>query len=161
MLHLIPAPLHRTLYRLADRVRRVWWKVRRPARNTAIVLAFDEQGRVLLVRHSYGPPVWAVPGGGIGRGEDPAAAARREFAEELRCPLADLRRLGTITQHESGSTDRLHAFVAEVAGVPAPDQREIVAAQFFDPAHLPRPADRRVARWVGEAVAFRGRADVS
>jgi len=157
MLHLIPAPLHRTLYRLADRVRRVWWKVRRPDRNTAIVLAFDEQGRVLLVRHSYGPPVWAIPGGGIGRGEDPAAAARREFAEELRCPLSNVRRLRTITQHESGSTDHLHAFVAEVAGVPAPDMREIVAAEFFDPAHLPRPADRSVARRVAEAVAFRSR----
>lgn len=156
MLHLIPAPLHRTLYRLADRVRRVWWRVRRPDRNTAIVLAFDPQGRVLLVRHSYGPPVWAVPGGGIGRGEDPEAAAVREFREELRCPIREVRRLGTMTRHESGSTDHLHAFVAEIAGEPAPDNREIVAAEFFDPAHLPRPADRRVARWVGDAVAFRG-----
>src|SRR5690606_8180249 len=61
MLHLIPAPLHRLLYRIADRLRRQWWKVRRPTRNSVLVIAFDGAGRVLLVRHSYGPPVWALP----------------------------------------------------------------------------------------------------
>src|SRR5690606_9795473 len=71
MLQLIPPPLHRLLYRLADRLRRQWWKVRRPTRNSVLVVAFDATGRVLLVRHSYGPPVWALPGGGIDRGENP------------------------------------------------------------------------------------------
>lgn len=155
---LIPTPLHRVLYRIADRARRMWWRVRRPRRNSVMVLAFDTQGRVLLVRHSYGPPVWALPAGGMGRDEDPAAAAGREFGEELRCGLSDVRLLATITQGESGSTDQLHVFVAGAAGEPRPDMREIVAAEFFDPAQLPRPADRRVAPWVAEAVAYRARA---
>ncbi|HEU4651457.1 MAG TPA: NUDIX domain-containing protein, partial [Croceibacterium sp.] len=73
MLHLIPAPLHRSLYRLAYRTRRAWWRVRRPRHSSVIVMAFDDHGRVLLVRHSYGPRVWSLPGGGFGRGEALAA----------------------------------------------------------------------------------------
>ncbi|HYD23769.1 MAG TPA: NUDIX domain-containing protein [Croceibacterium sp.] len=159
MLHLIlraiPAPVHRRLYRIADWLRRRWWSIRKPRRHSVSVVAFDGDGRVLLVRHSYGPPVWALPGGGIDRGEQPIAAAAREFAEELRCPLADVRSLRETTQDESGALDRLNVFVAQVAGTPVPDMREIVAAGFFDPAGLPRPADRRVAGWVAEAVALR------
>jgi len=153
MLHLIPAPLHRQLYRLADRWRRQWWKVRRPTRNSVLVVAFDADGRVLLVRHSYGPPVWALPGGGIDRGEEPAAAAVREFGEELDCPLSHVRELSHVVESDAGSMDRLHVFVARVAGTPRADRREILAAEFFDPANLPQAADRWARRWVAEAAA--------
>ena len=155
MLHLIPAPLHRRLYRIADRARRLWWRVRRPNRTSVLVAAFDEAGRVLLVRHSYGPPVWALPGGGIGAGEDPAKGAAREFREELRCELTDVRPVETHVQEESGSHDLLHLFAARLAGTPSPDMREIVAAELFDPAELPRGCDRRVGRAVSQAVAAR------
>lgn len=155
MLRLIPPPLHRMLYRIADRLRRRWWRIRHPRRRSVNIVAFDGAGRVLLVRHSYGPPVWALPGGAMNRREEPAAAAVREFREELGCPLADVRPLSVMAQDESGSIDLLHVFVARAAGTPVPDMREIVAAEFFDPADLPRPADRRVARWVGRAVALR------
>ena len=59
-------------------------------RGSAVMLAVDVRRRVLLVRHSYGPPVWALPGGGLGRNEDPGVAAAREFREELGCGLADV-----------------------------------------------------------------------
>lgn len=151
MLHLIPAPLHRMLYRVADRARRRWWRVRKPRRSSVVILAHDARGRVLLVRHSYGRPLWALPAGGIGRGETPEHAAAREFGEELGCPLAELRPLGSHVVDETGSRDRQHVFVARLAGKPVPDNREIVAAQCFDPAALPADTGRltreRVARW--------------
>ena len=155
MLRLIPAPLHRTLYRMADRARRVWWLVRRPRRSSVIVAAFDTDGRVLLARHSYGPPVWALPGGGIDRNEDPEHAAMREFREELRCELADLRLVTSVTEPDSGSEDERFLFVAHPAGTPVPDRREIVEIGWFDPAALPENVGRWAAAMVREAAAAR------
>jgi 8-oxo-dGTP pyrophosphatase MutT (NUDIX family) len=43
---------------------------------------FDGEGRVLMVRHSY-IAGWHLPSGGVGRGEHPDAAIRRELAEEV------------------------------------------------------------------------------
>ena len=144
MLELIPAPIHRRLYRMADWARRRWWRIRRPDRTSVVVAAFDAGGRILLVRHSYGPPVWALPGGGIGRNEDPAAGAAREFREELGCELADLVQVAVLEQEESGSRDLLHLFTGELAGTPAPDMREIVEVGLFDPEALPPRCDKRV-----------------
>ncbi|MDR2131904.1 MAG: NUDIX domain-containing protein [Clostridiales Family XIII bacterium] len=43
----------------------------------------DEEGRLLLVRHSHeGRDIWMPPGGGIEEGEDAARAAAREVLEE-------------------------------------------------------------------------------
>ncbi|MBB5871560.1 ADP-ribose pyrophosphatase YjhB (NUDIX family) [Allocatelliglobosispora scoriae] len=48
-------------------------------------LAYDERGRVLLVRSSIRsntPGTWYLPGGGIDHGEDPRVGVVREFMEE-------------------------------------------------------------------------------
>jgi 8-oxo-dGTP diphosphatase len=43
---------------------------------------FVDQGRILLVRKTYGN-VWDIPGGYADRGESPASACEREIREEL------------------------------------------------------------------------------
>jgi 8-oxo-dGTP pyrophosphatase MutT (NUDIX family) len=54
----------------------------RPTAFGATGLAEDEQGRVLLVRHSY-MPGWSLPGGAVGLNEPPETAAIRELQEEV------------------------------------------------------------------------------
>ncbi|MBT2132717.1 NUDIX domain-containing protein [Croceibacterium sp. LX-88] len=152
MLHLIPAPLHRQLYRVADGLRKRWWVISRPRRTSVVVLAFDEQGRVLLVRHSYGLRVWSAPGGGMGEQEDPALAAAREFREELSCELSNLTLLEARELDISGSRDTVHLFAARLNGTPRPDMREIVEVGLFDPAHLPADCARLVPSHVELAV---------
>jgi ADP-ribose pyrophosphatase YjhB (NUDIX family) len=151
MLHLIPASLHRQLYRLADRARRAWWRVLRVPRTGVVVAAFDEHGRVLLVRHSYGPPVWTLPGGGIRRGEHPEQAMLREIGEELGCSLAGLVALDLGEQ--AGSLDRQRVFAAQLVGEPVPDMREITAVTLADPEALPERCGRLSRRRIAKAVA--------
>lgn len=67
---------------------------RAQARYTVGVSAvvFDDQGRILLVEHSYHPRFpWGLPGGWIGEDEDPAAAVLRELAEELQLEAEVIR----------------------------------------------------------------------
>ena len=155
MLHLIPAPLHRQLYRLAHRARRAWWRVRRPRRSSVVVVPFDDHGRVLLVRHSYGSAVWSLPGGGIDRGEAPEAAARREIGEELGCGLADMVALEVKQERIAGSFDTRHVFVARLVGEPVADMREIVAVAFFEPDRVPNDCGRLSRRRIEQAAAYR------
>lgn len=57
---------------------------RRVERPSARILLLDGGGRVLLFRFDSGDraPFWATPGGALDPGEDYAAGARRELAEE-------------------------------------------------------------------------------
>ena len=54
-------------------------------RRAGRVIVLDPDERVLLFRYNDGPPNgrhWCTPGGGLDDGEDHAAGARRELAEE-------------------------------------------------------------------------------
>ena len=138
----LPAPIHRALLPLAFRVRHGWRKWRKAEFSGCCVVISNLSGGVLLLRHSYGPKVWALPGGGIGKGEDPADAARREVQEELGMKLGRLDVLGTIKEQVSGSLHTAHLFAAVCDARPKPDNREIVEARFFPTHSLPEPLGR-------------------
>lgn len=146
MLHLIikaiPAPLHRGMMPYAHKVRHYWRRWRgRPIVGAAVVVT-NAAGEVLLLRHSYGPPVWALPGGGIGAREDPMAAAKRELAEELEVVPISMVALGTLEERISGSHHIGHLFAATTDEMPKPDGREVLEAQFFPPNALPENTGR-------------------
>lgn len=155
MLYLIPAPIHRTGLRAAHRLRLTWWHLRRPLLLGCRVLAFDAEGRVLLVRHSYGSGSWMLPGGGLSRGEDPLAAAQRECLEETGCTLTVPRLIAVIDEPLSGAINRVHLVAGSIAQPPRADLREIAEAALFPPATLPDglsgQLQRELAGWI-EAV---------
>ena len=78
------------MYRLLFALARVWWFVRRPRTEGAVVAIWCD-GRVLLVKTSYRRH-FGLPGGFVRRGETHPQAASREVAEELhlRIPPTDL-----------------------------------------------------------------------
>ncbi len=146
MLHLIerllPAPIHRALLPIAFRIRHRWRRWRKAELAGCCVIISNLSGGVLLLRHSYGPRVWALPGGGMGKGEDPEDAARREVREELGITLGKLQSLGIIEEEVSGSRHIAHLFVATCDARPKPDNREVIEARFFPTHSLPEPLGR-------------------
>lgn len=124
-------------------------------RTTGVkVMAFDGDGRVLLVRHRYGrSDLWMLPGGGVGRREGPAAAAIRELGEETGCVLHDPVALGVFAANAEGRRDTVHLFRGTTVDQPRVDGIELAEARFFAPENLPdsvSPATmRRIEEWLG------------
>ena len=55
----------------------------RPKFRAAVAaIVFDEQGRILLFKHTYRKFEWGIPAGGLEYGEQPDKAIVREFFEE-------------------------------------------------------------------------------
>lgn len=139
MLRLIPPSLHRAILRVAHRARKRWYRLsKRPSAGISVI-ALGEGGEVLLVRHAYGSGRWSLPGGGLGRREDPYACARREMREELGCELAEVELTARIDGTLYGAPHRSFLFTARFAGEPRADGREIVEIGWF--ARDAMPAD--------------------
>ncbi|WOE74429.1 NUDIX domain-containing protein [Alterisphingorhabdus coralli] len=148
-------PIH-LLYRLAQTVRGVYWRVVRPKVYGAKLLVRNRQSEVLLIRHSYGrSDLYMLPGGGIKRGETALDAARRELREEVGCRAEELALLGKYLDTSKGARNHVSVFTATTHDQPQIDGREIVEATFFPVTDLPANAStasrRRVAEMLGEA----------
>ncbi len=153
---LIPPSLHRALLPLAHVVRHYWRRLRKAPIAGVSVIITNLSGDVLLLKHSYGPDVWGLPGGGLSKGEDPLEAARREVREELGVELARIEPIGTLEEVLSGSPHTAHLFAATCDRQPQPDGREVVVARFFPSHSLPEPLGKttraRIAAWKGRGV---------
>lgn len=156
MFHLIPAPLHRLALNLAYRLRRQFRRVFKPDLCGVSLVLCNDAGRVLLVRHSYGPSGWALPGGGIGRDEDPAEGARREMREELGCELENLVLRKTFSEVISGAQHTGHLFEAQPDREPVVDRRELEEARWFAVEEL---AELPITRLARERLAVLGYLD--
>lgn len=104
---MIPAPLGRLPYKAAYLVLAGWSQLFHPrTRGVKCVLCAGDE--ILLVRHSYGPRQWDLPGGFVRRGESFAAAGRRELREELDVPdPVAVSELGTFPRAHLGRRETL------------------------------------------------------
>jgi 8-oxo-dGTP diphosphatase len=71
-------------------------------RERAGVLLLDDKRLAVIERQRGDRHYWVIPGGGVEDGEDPAAAAEREAAEELGVPV-DVGRLLVQIDHRTRS----------------------------------------------------------
>jgi 8-oxo-dGTP diphosphatase len=120
----------------------------------AAAVILDTQGRVLLVKHSYGRLNWELPGGGAEDGESIVETALREVLEETG--------LHVVAQHTTGiyydaAADMLH-FVflcgsGDPALVPASGTEEISETSFWSLATLPRPISDFTVRRIADAMS--------
>ena len=82
--------------------------------GAAAVLAFDEKGRVILVRQYRYPYGYAleVPAGTLEEGEEPAGCAFRELEEETGYSADGMAHLLTYYPSIGYNTEAIHCFVA-------------------------------------------------
>lgn len=125
-------------------------------RVAAGALFFDDQGRVLLVHPTY-KDTWDIPGGYVERGESPAAACRRELAEELDIDSTPHQRLIAVDWAPSESEGDKLLFLFDCGRLDTEritlDGRELDRWEWVEPAHLDRYVTDRIASRIRSAVA--------
>jgi ADP-ribose pyrophosphatase YjhB (NUDIX family) len=91
-------------------------------------LVQDARGRLLLTHHTYREQPWGLPGGFIGRREQPGAALARELCEELGIQAI----IGPLVYAETwlpGQHMTLY-YATTLRGVPVPDGVEVDGFRF-------------------------------
>ena len=126
---------------------------RPPLTLGARLIAFDEGGRVFLVRHSY-VPGWHLPGGAVEPGESAMAAALREAAEEGGLILPEPPEcFGIYANSAAWRHDHVAVFLARgVTGGAAGRGLEVLGAGFFAPDALPESASLAARARIAEAL---------
>jgi len=137
----------RALVQLAYAIRRLLFGLLRLKTTGEKVMLFNREGELLLIRNGYGDSsLFVLPGGGVSRGESPAAAAARELCEELAIEILDVNPVWTFESTAEGKRDTIHLFRAVTEEQPKPDDLEVVEAKFFPLDAMPSalsPATRR------------------
>lgn len=115
------------------------------------VVVLDDHGRVLMLRHVFHPDApWGLPGGWLGRNEDPAAGALRELHEETGLTaVVDRPVLVSLEPHPD------HVGIAFLVRPMAGNLQlsaEILEADWFEVDDLPEPLFPIYARAIAAAV---------
>lgn len=130
--------------------RRVIGLLRLRTRGVKVML-FNPEGELLLIRNSYGDTrSFVLPGGGIGRREEPAEAAARELREEVGMTGANLRLLGTYESVAEGKRDTISLLEGSADAELREDGFEVAEAGWFPLDALPQGISPATRRRIGE-----------
>jgi ADP-ribose pyrophosphatase YjhB (NUDIX family) len=140
------------MYGLAMRVRSVVWRIQRPKLIGVRALIVRDQS-VLLIRHRAGRQPWALPGGGVERGESLAEAARREAREETGAHVEIVALQGVYDRFKGGTSNYIGVFICAPLSEPNPPRSlEIAEARYFAfdalPAGIDEGSRQRIAEYM-------------
>jgi ADP-ribose pyrophosphatase YjhB (NUDIX family) len=131
----------------------LYWRFTRGMTLGVRALAFDENQRIFLVRHTY-LAGWHLPGGGVEPGETVFDALERELREEASLEIiGDPEFLGLL--HNIGASPRDHVALFVISKTAPLDTRrpglEIAERGFFNLDSLPEAIAaaslRRINEW--------------
>jgi 8-oxo-dGTP diphosphatase len=120
-----------------------------------IGLVRDEQGHVLLLRHTYRPPKpWGPPGGGLRPGESLEDCLKREILEEAGIEVEVDALLSAAAHYDRKLVDMIfacHPHPGQSLATFKPSS-EIAEARFFPPDQFPEGMARGQRRLVLTAL---------
>ena len=108
----------------------------RPKFRAAVAaMIFDEQGRILLFKHTYRKFEWGIPAGGLEYGEQPENAIVREFFEETGMQI----KVEELLLAESSKEDRNISliYLCKIVSGTFRESSEISEMRYFDVNDLP------------------------
>lgn len=112
------------------------------------VIAFDKNGKQIVMVKRRDIPIWVIPGGGIEDAESPEEAAIREAAEESGFEVKIVRKVAEYTH--VGSHKRNHLFEAVIIGGGARINSEAKEVKLFDLNKLPEPRHPHLDIWLAD-----------
>lgn len=124
-------------YTIINPIRRLYWFVFRP-RTYGVKCVVEYNGKLLLIRNSYGVHGWTFPGGGVKRNESSEQAAIREVKEEVGLDISNPLKIGEYQSNYEHKRDTVYCFLAKVSKPNVTiDANEIAQAQWFLPNEIP------------------------
>jgi 8-oxo-dGTP diphosphatase len=116
-----------------------------------MALVYDDHGRILLVRNTYDPRFpWSIPGGWMGRNEQPRECIERELREETGYEITVECLVDATAQRKLPSLDLVYR--GRLAGGDFRSSAEVTEAKFFSLRDLPEgltPAHRDLLAMLG------------
>lgn len=137
-----------------------WMPVGRKITVGARVLLVQE-GKILLVKHTY-MPKWYSIGGGVEKRETPLQAIHREAYEEVGIRfLEDPELFGVyLNTFEKNFDDYVILYVAYAFERTAQSSLEIAASRWFDLSALPKDISPATKRRIEEYQGLRPKEDI-
>lgn len=111
-------------------------RIVRPRFQVAVAaIIFDDEGRILLLKHTYRKFEWGLPAGGLEHGEKPEEAVAREFREETGLEIAVEKMLLARSIKEYPHVALI--YLCRIAGGEFRPSLEVSEMRYFGTDHLP------------------------
>ncbi len=124
-------------------------KLVRPRFRAAVAaLIFDEQGQILLFKHTYRKFEWGVPAGGLEHCEQPIDAVQREFLEETGMKLQVERLLTAVSAREDHHISMV--YLCKIASGEFKESHEISEIKYFPVDEMPArmlTTEKELIKW--------------
>lgn len=109
----------------------------RPKFRAAVAaMIFDEQGQILLFKHTYRKFEWGIPAGGLEYGEQPEKAIVREFFEETGMQIKVEKLLLAESSKEDHNISLI--YLCKITSGTFKESNEISEMKYFDVNDLPQ-----------------------